>query len=119
LLILILSITSFSTAALSATAESKTIIVPNDYPTINAAISQASDGDTILIRNGKYSEQSLVINKSLTIKSEFINGAEITLHRQSPGHPERKRHARSSIRIYADDVEVSGCTTRRRRYYSG
>jgi parallel beta-helix repeat protein len=43
------------------------IYVPGDYATIQAAIDAASDGDTIMVAAGLY-EQSVVINKSLTLK---------------------------------------------------
>ncbi len=112
LLLLVVSVSSIITFS-PVHAESKTIIVPDDYPTINAAISHASSGDTILIRNGTYTEQTLEVNKSLTITSEYVNGAKISLHPPLvpvgvPGggtimvydHP---------IRLYADDVTFSGC----------
>jgi hypothetical protein len=33
---------------------SKTIIVPQDYPTINEAINHASAGDTVAVQKGIY-----------------------------------------------------------------
>ncbi len=33
-------------------ADSKTITVPDDYPTIVDAISKAKEGDTIFVKNG-------------------------------------------------------------------
>jgi len=50
-------------------AQSKTIVVPDDYPTIQAAIDNASQGDTILVKSGIYYE-TLVINKSLLLIGE-------------------------------------------------
>lgn len=41
--------------------------VPGDYPTIQAAINAASDGDTIIVAAGLYKE-NVVVNKSLTLK---------------------------------------------------
>ncbi len=57
-------------------ADSKTIIVPDDYPTISAAIGNATPGDTILVKPGTYYENP-VVNISLTIESEVPNGAVV------------------------------------------
>jgi parallel beta-helix repeat protein len=48
---------------------STTIIVPDDYPTIQAAVNAASDGDTIFVRNGSYYE-NVVLNKTVTLFGE-------------------------------------------------
>ena len=45
------------------------IYVPDDYPTIQQAVDGASDGDTIIVRDGTYVE-NVNVYKSLTIKSE-------------------------------------------------
>ncbi len=63
-------------------AQSKTIVVPNDYPTIQAAIDNASQGDTILVKSGTYFE-TLVINKSINLigenqESTFIDANNAT-----------------------------------------
>jgi parallel beta-helix repeat protein len=47
-------------------SEEHKITVPDDYPTIQAAINAASDGDTVFARNGVYRE-SVDVNKSLNI----------------------------------------------------
>jgi len=46
-----------------------TIYVPDDYPTIQAAVDAATSGDTIVVRAGTYVE-NIVVDKSLTIRSE-------------------------------------------------
>jgi len=48
------------------TASSSTLYVPDGYPTIQAAVDNATPGDTIVIRNGTYLE-NVVVNKSLTV----------------------------------------------------
>lgn len=63
-----------------AKADSKTLTVPDDYPTISAAVANASDGDTILVRNGTYNEPSLLIDKSITLMGEDKNSTIIILH---------------------------------------
>jgi parallel beta-helix repeat protein len=45
---------------------SATITVPDDYPTIQKAINNASNGDTILVRSGIYSE-AIVVNKTISL----------------------------------------------------
>ena len=54
-----------------------TIYVPDDYPIIQAAVDAASPGDTIIVRDGTYTENVDVNKGHLTIQSE--NGAEATI----------------------------------------
>ena len=53
------------------------IYVPDDYPTIQGAVDAASPGDTIIVRDGDYTENIIVTKDHLTIKSE--NGAGSTI----------------------------------------
>ena len=50
-------------------AVSKTIVVPDNYPTIQAAIDNASEGDTIFVKKGVYVENP-VVNKSVSLVGE-------------------------------------------------
>jgi nitrous oxidase accessory protein len=52
-----------------AKAENKTITVPSDYLTIQAAINNAVDGDTIFVKKGVYIENP-EINKSISLVGE-------------------------------------------------
>ncbi|UCE16078.1 MAG: hypothetical protein JSV12_00190 [Candidatus Bathyarchaeota archaeon] len=52
-----------------AEAEPVTIIVPDDYAKIQWAVGNASDGDTIFVKNGTYYEQ-MVVNKTLSLIGE-------------------------------------------------
>ena len=46
-----------------------TIVVPDDYSTIQGAVNAASDGDTISVRNGTYHEK-VTVDKPLTLAGE-------------------------------------------------
>lgn len=52
-----------------------TVYVPDDYSNIQAAVDAASDGDTIIVRDGSYTE-NIDVTKPLTIQSE--SGADST-----------------------------------------
>ena len=56
--------------------ESNTIIVPDDYPTIQEAINTASEGDIIFVKNGTYFEK-VMINQSLTLIGENMESTII------------------------------------------
>jgi nitrous oxidase accessory protein len=61
-------------------AESNTLVVPDDYSFIQEAINNASEGDTIFVKNGIYYELFLV-NKSICLVGEnrdatVIDGSE-------------------------------------------
>jgi len=45
------------------------VIVPDNYTTIQGAINNASEGDTIFVRNGTYYER-IVVNKSVSLIGE-------------------------------------------------
>ena len=69
-LLLVIFLTATSVLVFSpVNAEPRTIVVPDDYPTINAAIESASDGDTILVRNGTYHENVQVV-KAIKLSGE-------------------------------------------------
>jgi nitrous oxidase accessory protein len=53
----------------SLKAQSKTIIVPDDYGSIQKAIDNALDGDTIYVKKGVYIENP-VVNKSVSLVGE-------------------------------------------------
>jgi nitrous oxidase accessory protein len=77
-----------------------TINVPDDYPTIQWAVGNASAGDTIFVKAGTYYE-NVVIAKSLTLKGA---GSDITII-DGGGR-------RAGVKITADNVNVSGFTIR-------
>jgi len=81
LIIILTSLVTFQPATIKAL--SKTIIVPDDYPTITAAIGNATNGDTILVRSGTYEgpiNSTIVINKSISIIGENAPNTVINLY---------------------------------------
>ena len=52
---------------MAARADMSIIRVPNDFPTIQGAINAATNGSTILVSNGTYTEQ-IDVNKTLTLE---------------------------------------------------
>ncbi len=53
-----------------AFSDPATIVVPDDYSTIQRAVDAAQAGDTILVRNGVYKIPQLTIQKSLKLIAE-------------------------------------------------
>jgi hypothetical protein len=53
-------------------AATSTIVVPDDYSTIQAAVDAASAGDTVFVKAGIYHE-NVVVNKSIFINGEDAN----------------------------------------------
>ena len=62
-------------------AEGATITVPDDYPTIRSAIENATDYDTLFIKDGLYIE-SVIVYRPLTIIGESQTGTVI--HNNDP-----------------------------------
>jgi parallel beta helix pectate lyase-like protein len=60
----------------TARAASPALVVPTDYPTIQAAIDAADPGDTIRVRAGTYTEQ-IVITKDLQIRGAGMDATVI------------------------------------------
>ena len=94
---------------LTSTVQAAIIYVPDNYTKIQWAINNASDGDIIIVRDGIYYE-NLVINKSITLKSE--NGSDNCI---IDGN-----NSGSVIVIKADGVTIEGFTIRNAgNYFKG
>ncbi len=103
-------------------ADSKTITVPDDFLTIVAAVGNATDGDTILVKKGTYEEDKLVTNKSLSFVGEGVDLTRIKFIPPSRwvtfdnGLPEPfKKEERvqvwdAAIVINADNIQFSAIT---------
>ena len=67
----------FFAAAASIWAQKK-ITVPNDYPTIQRALGEADEGDTVYVRNGVYKENVTLVDDVILMgqdkKSTIIDG---------------------------------------------
>jgi parallel beta-helix repeat protein len=90
-------------------AEPRTIIVPTDYSTIQAALDSASEGDEVFVKNGTYNE-NLTVNKSLSIVGENA-GSTIVVGEGT-----------TALLVQHDNVNVSGFTFKRpstMRWYYG
>jgi nitrous oxidase accessory protein len=67
--LILFSVLAIPLADSLAAANSRTITVPTDYPSIQAAVNNAVDGDTIYIKSGYYAENP-VVNKSVSLIGE-------------------------------------------------
>ena len=102
----------------SAKAASHTIIVPDNYRSITAAISNAANGDVIYVKKGVYNESTLDINKALTIRGEDVRNTIVNLNPpvvvykyDFPGLQNRESSVPSvGIKMSADNVKISGFT---------
>ncbi|MGD6933617.1 MAG: right-handed parallel beta-helix repeat-containing protein [Candidatus Bathyarchaeia archaeon] len=99
-------------------ASSSTLVVPDDFSTLTAAVANASDGDTILVKNGVYYEQTLIIDKPLKIISETSHKAILYFNPTKDIQTEIMGRSASissvsfkpSIIVEADNVYFSGFT---------
>jgi hypothetical protein len=116
LLVLVFLTASCIIKPLPAKAESRTIVVPDDYPTIEAAIENATDGNTIFIKKGTYEglvNQTLIISKTLSLVGESTKDTRIKLH--SPLVPMRLFTLEymgylDALKIEADAVKLANLT---------
>jgi parallel beta-helix repeat protein len=118
-LILFFLTTSCLISPLPVKADSRTLVVPDDYPSISSAIGNATDGDTILVKKGTYEEKTLTINKTLELVGEDTNSTIISLH--PPWVPTGGFHLSGTsvepdydydnpVKITANNAKVSGFT---------
>ena len=109
--VVLLLVFSFVLASLpesfTAKAEAETIVVPDDYSTIQAAIDNAAEGDIVFVENGVYQvddNTTIVISKTLSLIGEDP-GNTVILGVFSM-YPEND----VAIRLAAPNVTLSGFT---------
>ncbi len=90
-------------------ATSETIIVPDKYATIGAAVGNASAGDIILVRAGIYYENPTV-EKALTIRSEVPYAAVVI------GKGGVERGGKGVFTLSANDISLEGFTIQSLNY---
>jgi parallel beta-helix repeat protein len=122
LLLVIVFLTSlFTLQPDTVKAQPKTIVVPDDYPTIQTAIDHADAGDTIFVKHGTYhtyvnATYQLTIDKPLSLIGEnpdntILDGTDKStiLTHESPYHP---YVSLAFVNITSSDVTISGFTIR-------
>jgi parallel beta-helix repeat protein len=100
LIIIFLVLTSSPNIFGSKTNNLNEIIVPDDYSSIQAAVDNANDDDTIFVRSGIYYE-NLIVDKSLALRGENKDTTIIDGRKNS--------HV---IRVMSSNVSISNFTIR-------
>ena len=95
--LLLLAVLSFSSiiVVFPVFGGSKTIVVPDDYASIQDAIGKALEGDTIYIKKGVYVENP-VVNKSVSLVGEDRDATVIDVT--------------AGLKVESDNVTVTGLT---------
>lgn len=86
-------------------ASASVIYVPDDYVKIQWAVDNAGTGDSIIVRDGTYTE-NVYVDTCLTIKSE--NGSDVTIVQASDD-------LRPVFYVAADYINISGFTVEKSR----
>ena len=93
---------------------SRTLVVPDDYSTIEAAIENAVNGDTVFVKAGVYEENPLEINKTLSLIGEGADSTKISFNppytKITVSICEHYTVYVDPIRVFADNFQMSGFT---------
>ena len=113
-LLIVLALTAWLCLILPVQVRSAwTIVVPDDYPTIQAAIDKANAGDTVFVKKGTYYEQTLEIKKALFLLGEDVDKTIINLNPPLVNYTliylTSLVHS-TAITISTNDVKLSGFT---------
>lgn len=102
--LLVLLVAELNVMKASSTESPKTIVVPDDYSSIQLAVNSAAEGDTVFVKKGTYN-QNVSISKQLSLIGEESESTTIKGTEGSsifdPG---------SVIKVNADNVKISGFT---------
>ena len=98
-LLFVFTIVSISFLQIEASAQYNTFVVPDDFSTIQEAINNTDEGDTIFVKSGMYHE-NVIINKSIVLVGENVDTTIID------GNP--PEGFRIPIKIENNNVSVSG-----------
>src|SRR3989339_591421 len=116
-LLLVLTLTTpYLIVILPAKATPRTVIVPDNFSTITDAITNALEGDKILVKKGTYEypiNQTLVIDKTLSIIGEDPRNTRINIHPPWISNiifTQDFSGFAPPIKIEANDVSLSGLT---------
>lgn len=99
LLILCFVVTISKTGMIKA--DPKTIVVPDDYATIQEAVDNAPEGGTVFVRSGSYRER-VIIKKPLSLIGEDPENTDISVSLLYRSY--------GAIEVLAEDVTISGFT---------
>ena len=80
MLVLVFLTAPYLIVSLPVKAGFRTLVVPDDYPTISSAIGNATAGDTIFVKKGTYEEKTLEINKTLSLIGEDVNSTVVKIY---------------------------------------
>ena len=75
-LLLVLCSVVVSVPVVTVEAESRTVVVPDDYGSVQEAVDNAVDGDVVLVKRGTYNG-SVAINNRITLMGEDKKGTII------------------------------------------
>ena len=92
-----------------ASAGNRTLVVPDNYPTISAALTYAAEGDIVFVKKGVYNENPLV-DKAITLRGEKPNGTVVV------GTGGVERGAKAAFTLAADGIILTGFTIQSQFY---
>ena len=90
--------------------QSRTVVIPDDFGTIQEGINRIIDGDTVLVHPGEYEEQIDFIGKAIVVKSS--GGAQVTTinNTVSDGPVVNFSHSEDTLSIL-DGFKIVGTST--------